>query len=426
MIRIGKVEYRELDDRTVLDADISIPQEALVRWKSFAGESEKYNDFSYITSDYEDHVPTRLFFSVEPENSCFLRKDRADAFVTAMLYYAMATGEDIYSESPVSEELMFKLNHMWSKLISATSRVRAISVHAEPAGPGNQGSGFVGTGMSMGADSLHTLYEYGVLDVEDSYRLTHLTYFNVGADRWRLQKGRKLDSLMEDLEEASRIRNKRMAQARQIAEEMHMGFVYLDSNISEFYEGSHESSHLFRSCAAAMALSGGFSKYYFSSTGLDHFDYQPSLRVDAAHYEQFVLPCLSTPVLEIICGGKPFTRLDKLDRISEFPIAQQYLITCDQESTCYRCTKDFRTIIAIDILGRHKEYAKVFDPEKCAAVRRKAYGWLVLNRNSSEPAQLLWEKALEKGLIPFSAYPTALEIQIKRVVKKLLKRMKRG
>ena len=103
MIRIGKVEYRELDDRTVLDADISIPQEALVRWKSFAGESEKYNDFSYITSDYEDHVPTRLFFSVEPENSCFLRKDRADAFVTAMLYYAMATGEDIYSESPVSE-----------------------------------------------------------------------------------------------------------------------------------------------------------------------------------------------------------------------------------------------------------------------------------------------------------------------------------
>ena len=128
----------------------------------------------------------------------------------------------------------------------------------------------------------------------------------------------------------------------------------------------------------------------------------------------------------VICGGKPFTRLDKLDRISEFPIAQQYLITCDQESTCYRCTKDYRTIIAIDILGRHKEYAKVFDPEKCAAVRRKAYGWLVLNRNSSEPAQLLWEKAREKGLIPFSAYPTALEIQIKRTVKKLLKRMKHG
>jgi hypothetical protein len=125
--------------------------------------------------------------------------------------------------------------------------------------------------------------------------------------------------------------------------------------------------------------------------------------------------------MEIINGGKPFTRIDKLDRISQFPIAQQYLITCDQETTCYRCTKDYRTIIAIEILGRQEEYAAVFDPQKCAAVRLKAYSWLVASRKSSEAAQLLWTQARNKQLIPLMAYPRALGVHCKRVLKKLLK-----
>ena len=51
-----------------------------------------------------------LWFSVDEEYASYLWSESADAFVCAMLWYAMVTGSDIVSEGPVSEQMLFSVN----------------------------------------------------------------------------------------------------------------------------------------------------------------------------------------------------------------------------------------------------------------------------------------------------------------------------
>lgn len=422
MITIGQVTCRTEEGKAILEASVQIPREAQERWVAFSQECANYGDYSYITSDYGAFLPETLSYAVDAQWAELLCKDRADAFVTALIYYALATGEDIRCESPLSSDLLFGLNQMLIPLLSHVDGFTPIAVKASEAATPSTVGRFVGTGMSMGVDSFHTLCEYTRSEVPEDYRLTHLTYFTVGADLWRLKAGQGHAQIKKCLREYEQIRRQRIETARGIAAEAGLSFVSVESNIGCFYEGAFEETHIFRTCSAAMALSEGIGKYYFSSTGLHHQDYNVRLRIDPAHYEQFLLPCLSTAKQRIINGGKPCTRIEKLETISGFPIAQQHMITCDQDTPCYRCTKDYRTIIAIALLGKEREFAACFDPQKSLEALPRAYGWVIANRKINVAARTMWEEIVKrKPKIPASAYIYAGVNALRRFYRRIFK-----
>ncbi len=402
MIKISEIFIKEESGETLLCASLEISLQAKQKWMSFSRLAKKYQDYTYINDDYQNQSLNCLWFAVDSAYQGYLSDDVCDAFIVALLFYAMATGEDIYSTVPMSEDLHFHLTHFLIPALANTENISPIQVIAPLTDACIKTNDYVGTGMSMGVDSFQSLYEFHANDIPKRYRLTHLVYLNVGSDRWRLRPEQSMQNLVQQLSEINEIRENRIKQSSTIAEQANLNFLYINSNISDFYMGLFEETHLYRTCAAILSVQRAFSKYYLASTGLSLNDYHLALRTDPAHYEQLLLPNLSTIHLEFLSAGKPYTRIDKMMQLSNYDLAKQYLITCDQESTCYHCTKDYRTIIILDIIGKQNEFSNVFDPGKVKKVRNKAYYWMLVNHKSNPAASLVYEHAKKKKLIPKS------------------------
>lgn len=406
VIYIGKIDVKAEENASRVGAYVSIDRMDLEKWLVFSKKSREYGDFTYISSDYAEKMGNQefyLWFRVPMEFQDGICADRADAFVVGLVFYAMAVGTDIKCEMPVSDELLFNLNHILLPMmanIEKTARIRIVADGIKPVTPVQR---YVGTGMSCGVDSLQTLHEFGEESLPEGFRLTHLTYFNVGADRWYLKPDQSAAELRTAMEKVDEIRNEKIEIAREIAAEKKMGFLTVDSNISDLYCGCFEESHIYRSCAAIMVVQGCFARYYLSSTGCPLDDYQPKLRIDPGHYEQMLLPCLCTGSLNFINSGKSYTRLQKTEQIQDDPVAQRYLNVCSEKIPCYHCRKDFRTIISMEILECGKKFPNFYDAKRVKKIRWHAYLWLLKDRREVVVRDL-WEAVQGTGLIPIKSY----------------------
>ena len=90
----------------------------------------------------------------------YLCPERSNAFVVAMLWYAMLTGSDIRFEAPVSKQLYDGLT---GTLIPALAKggFRAIRLEGKVTSERVETQGGVVSGLSCGADSFYTLHCYG-------------------------------------------------------------------------------------------------------------------------------------------------------------------------------------------------------------------------------------------------------------------------
>lgn len=406
MIHIGKIKVTQNNNTSRMTADIHIEDNDLDEWLKFSMDSRKYGDFTYISANYMEEFQQsekNIWFEIPVEYKEGFCSDRADALVVAMLFYAMAVGADIECEDPVSEDLLFNLNYTLLPLMANIEDVEKIQIRAKSIAPLKSRKQYVGTGMSCGVDSLQTLHEFGAYDVQEEFRLTHLTYFNVGADRWYLKPEQSKETLVKNIAKVDEIRKEKIEIAKNIALKKGLGFLYVNSNISDIYQGCFEESHIYRSCAAIMAVQNYFTRYYLSSTGCPYDDYQPKLRIDPGHYEQMLLPCLSTGSLRYINSGKPYTRLEKTEQLQDDEIAQQYLNVCSEKIPCYQCRKDFRTIISMEVLGCGDKFPNFYDPVRVNKVRWHAYLWLLRERNEVVVRDL-WKAVKGKKLIPPKSY----------------------
>ena len=400
MIKISKSRIEEKDNETYLIATITIPKEATESWKKFAKTCPSY---SYIRDDYHlDDDEIDIWYKVNKKYGKFFCDDRNDGFVAAMILYAMVTGQDIESELPVSKKLLFNFNYILiPTFCNKYSGFKRIYVKATETDEVYKAAIGVGTGMSCGIDSFHTVYSINQDYVPKDYHINCLTFLDTGASHYLPHISQKA-SLEEINREADRIHRNKCEKAKNVAEEMKVPFIEVRSNLSDLYQGTFGPGQTYRNMSAILNLQKYFKIYYYSTAGYEIDYFEVSLYEDPASAEQLGTPLLSTDSLTVFPGGISRPRYIKTIELANDKIAQNYLNVCNLDENCGHCPKCYRTLITFETLGKLEKFAKVFDLEKYEKNRNKAYLWLAINRKKEHFAKDIYIVAKEKGLIPKS------------------------
>ena len=174
----------------------------------------------------------------------------------------------------------------------------------------------------------------------DSYRITHLTFFENGAHHG----GQDLNLHEHELF------TKQLERIKAFCNDYGYSLITVESNLNSFllgfFAGSNirgfGSTHTFRNCGITLLFQRLFRVYYYSSAGIKediHFDI-----TDSAHYDRLILPMVSTDNLLFYSSGKTLTRLEKLQLITNYKPSFDNLLVCYKESencgVCLKCSFD--------------------------------------------------------------------------------------
>lgn len=300
----------------------------------------------------------KLSYTVENEFEKYLTYERSDAFVVALLYYAMINEYDIEWETPCSEQLIYQLKTYY---IPICGKDVEYMNHINLTGPTTSekliSESAAGTGFSGGVDSCYTVKKY--IDYEkESYKLKYLVFTD-----WFISDFS--DEYKEDFYKNY------LERYSGYAEELGMKFVYvgfdIDYNFSvgriktkvcgEIHDGG---LHTLKYCSVAMALQKMMSCYYFSS-GFSPKEFSMN-KDDVAYMDIFTLPLISTSDLMFYSSGMEERRIDKVKYISDWEFAKKHLQVCmwDNESNCGHCSKCIRTMSELYSLGKLDDFTESF------------------------------------------------------------------
>ncbi|KKG84864.1 hypothetical protein DU57_02365 [Methanosarcina mazei] len=334
-----------------------------------------------------------LWFSTTNEFGGYLCNERGDAFLVAMLLYAMKRGENIHILAPISERLYYTLTRHFVKVIADMfPRYHQIQIIGDIDSGNIDNAGGVGTGFSCGIDSFCTVIEHTDKSCPPDYKLTHLTFFNVGAS------GDYGGDHSRDLF------HKRIDTVRPCADELKLPLVTLDSNINEILDMNFVSTHTYRNVAAVLALQKLFKTYYYSSS--DSL-WQFKLTSEASgYYDIYGLNMLSTNDTQFISSGEIYSRVEKTKIVSKHPLSYKYLNVCvAADKNCSRCLKCQRTLVTLDLLGKLDLYNNVFDLNDYQMHRSKYFGLVLSGRKNDAFKQEIYDVIKRDNFsIPSCAY----------------------
>ena len=307
------------------------------------------NGLAKMVAEFDLNGETKqLFFEVDEEYGRYLTPERTDSFVLLVLIWALCDGFDIAFDAPITDRLYYQLTEylipIVSKYVPEYSFINLSGPHAPEIEPDGEA---IVTGLSCGVDSFYTVLSQMKLPIEEQ-RLTHLIMNNVGA-------------LTKKYNNSLKVFAKRKQHFAQVADELGLGFIAVNTNILEHLEAYsdyvNQPDH-FKNAACAYALKKLFKCYYYS-TGAPlenfHFDWE-----SPACYEPIVINAISSTFLPFYSVGDAASRTDKVAYIIDEPIVQKHLNVCgdDNDSCCFKCT---RTMFELYAFGRLDKYGAVFD-----------------------------------------------------------------
>lgn len=430
MIKIGKPYIVRGENASSLQARVFVSDDTAKEWIVFSKKNDRimwrttedYPPTSWETSNYN------LYFEVPHNLEKYLITEVCDPFVVAMIYYAMATGSNIECDVPMSEKLYYGItNHLIPLLCDENAGFKKITVSAQLCNTDFSEEKVNGTGMSCGVDSFYTLYKYTRNDMPENYRLGALTYLTMGAVfHPNASKDEKYE-LNEFYTVTGKMADEKLDNAVAVGYEAGLPVLSVKSNLdADYYRGGYGYTGVYRNMACILALSKYFKKYYCSSAGWPKF-YDPTLRDGSEHYELLMCDCLSTDSVEFILSDE-MTRFQKTAAIADYELARKHLDVCFNFNNCGHCSKCYRTLITLELLGKLDLYADCFDIEKYKNNRKEAYYWLLktADKKSKEDnaifANELLEIATKKKMIPRSAKKKYLLMQPVLLTSKLVNR----
>lgn len=306
-----------------------------------------------------------VWFEVEEKYGKFLCFERSDAFLVALLNWAMRERCDFVCEAPVGEELLYQIRtYLIPSLVKASKTLHAPKISAEIDVKMLPNAGAVGTGISCGIDSLHAV----ACNAQSPFphlRLTHLILNNVGA------------FFHDDKDRQFRWQTEH---AKQFAREYGFEFIQTNSNLAEVFPQNHLLTHTYSSIFSVLVLQKFWGVYFYASSGYDFgaFELKNNEFNSSDHYELLSLPCFSSRQLKIYSEGGAKTRFEKTKMLADFVPAQKYLHVCTSDigGNCNVCGKCRRTLVTLDALGKLEEFRAVFDIDYYKLHRRKYLRWL--------------------------------------------------
>ena len=439
MITIGKPFIYDDGKYAYLKASIKISDDTAKAYMSLKSRFKKvhwrlYENYPPVEWNKDDEG---LWFGVPIEYKKYLCAERDDAFLVAMLWYAMVTGSDIECKAPISEKMAFGIKyHLIPALMKEEKGYNHhINLLCETTDSPYPNEAAVGTGMSCGVDSMYTLDIYSQPDVPQKFKLTHLTYFNMGAIFHPDRSTKKVYSMKEFYETTDKMSEEKLENARKVAEISNLPILYVKSNLdSDYYRGAYGDTGVYRNCACVLAVAGLFGVYYCSSKGRpENFDL--NLDMGSEHYETLLCDALSTESLQFIVSDYA-TRLEKMKVISMDKVSKDFLDVCFCFNSCGECSKCLRTLVTLDIMGEVDNFSNVFDINKYKTMRDKAFLWLLKTKDGGGAdddachARLIYDYAIRHGFeIPAESIKEyekhkkrIKQKQIKQIAKRILKR----
>lgn len=316
-----------------------------------------------VTIESNNYGEAELWFSMPKKYNNYICRNQLDGFLVGMLYPAMRYGDDIYVDGCVSEKLLFNLNNYAIPLLLGFSdSLKKIRISSKETLSENYEGAGVGAGFSAGVDSFCTLYDRYVLEDSSSYKVNSLLFFNVGSHGDWLQHGSP---------EFTRDKfTTRYIELKKFTDEINLDFINIDSNLHFFHHWWHSYSHTLRAVSVVLLLQQHYSKYYYSSAGLNYagtLNYSKYYRNRdiGAYCDPILLPLLSTESLDFISDGCAYTRSEKVLHIIDYEPAGRYLNVCidhvDKWENCSACDKCLRTLLTLDVTGNLDKFDKIFD-----------------------------------------------------------------
>ena len=309
-----------------------------------------------------DDKREKVWFKVDKKYEQYLCYERSDAYLIAVLNFAMTNGHDIECEAPVSEDLYYNIEkYLINALAEYNPNFYRTKIIAPVSSDTLPCAGAVGTGISCGVDSLHVLASQTELKFK-RHNVTHLTFNNVGSHG--------------EGEHARALFKARSKRPKQFAEEYGFEFVLGDSNLMDVVKQNHFYTHTYSSMFAVYCLQKLYSVYYYASSGHKYYEFNLKFAKNrgCGSYEMLSLPIFSTHNLRIYSEGEGMGRLSKLKDVVKYEPSYKYLNVCLTESdNCGKCEKCIRTLLGLNALGRLDDYRDVFDVDYYKTHR----GWYI-------------------------------------------------
>ena len=314
---------------------------------------------------------------------------RTDAALVALLIPAMVAGEALRVQGPVTDELVFRLQHGYQDVLQAViPSLRSVEVIAPQQLPARPRQNGVAAGFSAGVDSFSVLADHFYdPEVPSALRITHLLFHRLGShdDAGDVEGALFLD---------------RFQRASRVADKIGLPFIPVDTNLTEAYRGTgfnYQETHTPRSASVAFLLQQGVGRWLYASA-LHVRHTRVGKFYDTTLTDPVALPLLSTSSLLLESHGGQYTRFDKTMRIADLPDSYWSLDVCvtgTLGSNCSKCFKCLRTMAALEIGGVLDRYQDVFDLD---VYRQHRDTYLALLPLSREPlARELAVEAKRRG-----------------------------
>ena len=299
----------------------------------------------------------------ETRNGNLFATDTYDAFFPIALYLAMYHKTPLRIRGKISKKLCKNVQWYIQKILCDFSGLLAPVEIIVDGYTSSKGKGtLIGTGISCGVDSLATIHDRFVKETDRDYRINALFIFNCGSHG-------DFDS-----SDTQVVFKSRVERAAQVAKDLKLPLVTVDTNLHRFRHANDKSTMLFLSMySCVLSLQGGVKRYYIPSgcsyQGIKDYG-------DAAHHndlatacDSYLIPLIQTERIELIVDGCQRRRVDKIADMTDWDIARKYLNVClvqkgADTSNCGRCSKCLRTMLALEILGKLEDFAQVFNLEE--------------------------------------------------------------
>lgn len=368
-----------------------------------------------------DGQKKHIWFEVDVKYKDYLCYERSDAFVVALLNYAMREGHDITCKAPIGEELYYQITTYLIDAVYKGSKVlHNTKIIADVDSSKLQSANAVGTGISAGIDSFHTIAEHSNSRFKN-HNITHLAFNNVGSHG--------------EGEKAKKLYKGRLDAAKRFSEKYNYELVVSNSNLHEQIQQNHLLTHTYSSCFPIYCLQKLYSIYYYSSSDpFMAFSLKDNEKYGSGAYELLILSMYSTSSLKILSEGGTLSRLEKTRKVANYKPSYKYLNVCTLAvENCSKCEKCTRTLLALDAVNKLDKYKEVFDIEYYKNNKQEYFKTLVtqtaiknieydgvyplLKKQIKFPAKI---KGLVKLLRPFalSLIPSGMKPFLKRQYKK--------
>lgn len=332
-----------------------------------------------------------VWYEVDEKYAEFLTVERADAFLVAILPYAMVHSTDddpikIIIKQEISEKLYYMLTWYYIPiLVKNSKRYSEVVIDAPYTDKRIEGKNCVATGVSGGVDSTYTVLKH--LKAPCGYKLTHGLFM---ADY-------KKENVLPE-----------MNVAKTMCRLHNLEFIHMTSNLcGDLYREIHSAIIATFLMSHALSLQKLISVYYYSSS----YAYTEVTFKEhtMASYDILSIQCLSTEKCAFYSPGLEAIRVEKVKYIANYEEPREYLMVCREPNVegmhCGKCSKCSRTMLELYAVGALEKFENKFNVKDFYKNINDHLAYVIMKRKKDVYAQaILAELKRKKIRVPIKAW----------------------